>query len=162
MPDAEHDLVPLALLQRAHRHLVAEDLATRAGADLHAVDERLVRSDKVAKVQADRFFEEVALVLGEERIVDAHPGPIPGVGGDGRAVRRRRHRDDGLGDGRNGAKHRCDQRHESTEGHGVMRRQANRTKVATFGVKRSEKPKKKPDMSGLPHDRARRAMTHPC
>ena len=161
MPDAEHDLVPLALLQRAHRHLVAEDLATRAGADLHAVDERLVRSDEVAEMQADRFLEEVALVLGEERIVDAHPGAIPDIGGDGRAVRRRGQRHGRLGDGRNGAKHRCDQRHESTEGHGVIRRQANRTKVATFGVKRSEKPKKKPDMSGLPHDRARRAMTHP-
>ena len=126
--DMEDDLVPLALLQRAHRDLMPEDFLPgvfitgrerAAGADLDAVDEELVRALEVAEVHADRFLEEITLVLGEERVVDLDPGPEPEVGRDGRAGGGRRDRREGL---RGGA--RDGQRGEApgqaqTEGHGV-------------------------------------------
>ena len=57
--NAEDDFIPLALLQRAHRDLVTEDLLAgalvgrserTACADLHAVDESLVCAFEIAEM----------------------------------------------------------------------------------------------------------------
>jgi hypothetical protein len=143
--DAEDDFIPLALLQRAHRDLVAEDLLAgalvgrcerAARADLHAVDEEFVRAFKVAEMKADRFLEQVALVLGEEGIVHPHPSTIPGVGRGGRTGGGRRDRSGHLSLGEGGAKPSEAKQQERTEGHGVACRQAKPAKVATLGGKR--------------------------
>jgi hypothetical protein len=49
-----------------------------AGADLLAVDPGLVGAREIPDVDSDRFFEEVALVLLEEAVVDLDPAAIPG------------------------------------------------------------------------------------
>ena len=85
--DADGDLVPFALVQKAGRNLVpviagAAGLEARrkfaARADAAAVNENFVGIGQVANVERDGLLEQVSLVLGEKAVVRLEPGAIPG------------------------------------------------------------------------------------